>query len=168
MISTKWRAAWQMPGGLPQAADETWAYLVDDSEVTYGQGWWPFYATKAGHTEPQPSIVRLAPDIAFHAWFTEYVIVGPDDEGFATGGCNIVGRDNPGVVKRAAFQLRLTAAGWEPLVPSTQPCDLEVLAEKIKRVCAALNTANTERDSGIPLRTAAARQEAREAQHAGN
>jgi hypothetical protein len=37
------RPAWQLPAGLPQAADEHWAYLLDDTGIIYGPGWWPFY-----------------------------------------------------------------------------------------------------------------------------
>lgn len=150
--ATQWRAAWQMPGGLPQAQDETWTYVLDDPAVTAGEGWWPFYATAAWFTVPQPSGARFSPDIAHYAWYTEYVSVWPDStEGFATAFCYVVARDGSHTSERTSFQLRLhEETGWEAQLPET--ClDLEVLAEKASRLCAALNAATAARDNGEPL-----------------
>jgi hypothetical protein len=71
------RPAWQLPAGLPQAADEHWAYLLDDTGIIYGPGWWPFYgepdwpSTGDGKAQATRAYgVRLAPDVAFYAWHT--------------------------------------------------------------------------------------------------
>lgn len=148
--ATQWRAAWQMPGGLPQSADENWAYVLDDpGTISAGEGWWPFRTTFAWFTEPQPCLVRLSPDIAHYAWNTEYVVVFPDaTEGFASAGFYVVGRD--GVTVRVTVALRLQDGGWEAQLPKTE-CDAEVMAEKASRICAALNTATRQRDNGEPF-----------------
>ena len=152
--ATQWRAAWQMPGGFPQATSDTWAYVLDDAgDVRWGQGWWPFDAPAAWFTTPQPTGIRLSPDIAHYAWSTEYVIVWPETEGFATAWCYIVPRAEGAELDRVTFGLRLhEETGWEAQLPE-KCADLEVLAEKASRVCAFLNTATAARDSGGPLRT---------------
>lgn len=148
--ATQWRAAWQMPGGLPQSAEENWSYTLDDpGSISAGEGGWPFRTTFAWFTEPQPCLVRLSPDIAQYAWQTEYVIVSPDGtEGFSTAGFYVVGRDGTSV--RVSVALRLQETGWEAQLPDIEG-DTEVMAEKASRVCAFLNKAARQRDNGEPF-----------------
>jgi hypothetical protein len=48
-----------------------WMYEVDDFNVVYGPGWWPF------HRGGEPTTVRLAPNTRYWAWRNEYVLVTP-------------------------------------------------------------------------------------------
>jgi hypothetical protein len=166
------RPAWQMPPGLPQATDETWTYILDDSGVTYGPGWWPLHADRTSPRSalstdrtPTPCGVRLAPDVAFYAWHTEYVVLYPTDEtGVIAGGCSVVPDDTPRHnAHRVPFQLRLVGDDWvaEQVCPATVGQD--ILVEKTRRAIDFVRAAITERDAGADRPTTAAdRQAARE------
>ncbi len=158
-----------MPPGLPQAADETWTYILNDGGVTYGPGWWPFYADRtsphgARSTDhaPQPCGVWLEPDLAFSAWHTEYLLLYPTDEtGVVDGSCYVVPDDTPRPdACLTDFRLRLAGDAWlaEPVGPATR--GLDILAEKTRRASDFLRTAIAERDAEADRPTTAAEQEA--------
>jgi hypothetical protein len=48
-----------------------WRYVLDDYDVAYGPGWWPF------HRDGRATQVRLSPDTAFLSWRNEYVLASP-------------------------------------------------------------------------------------------
>jgi len=159
------RPAWQMPPGLPQARDDSWAYILDDTEVVYGPGWWPFYADRrwplaGGSTDRtlQPCGVRLAPDVAFYAWHTEYLSLYPTDEpGAVDGGCHVVPSGTPRHdAERVAFRLRMRDDGWavEPIGSLQRGQD--ILAEKVRRAIDFLRAAIAERDGDATRPTTAA------------
>jgi len=58
-----------------QLPDGDWAYEVDDFDIAYGPGWWPY------HRDGQPSGVRLAPNTRYWAWRNEYVLAHPTGRG---------------------------------------------------------------------------------------
>lgn len=159
------RPAWQMPPGLPQADDENWAYVLDDYGVSYGPGWWPFYADRtsplaASSTDPapRPCGVRLAPDVAFYAWHTEYLSLYPTDTpGVVDGACYVVpngtARHN---AERVAFRLRLTGDGWVAEAIRAGTAGQDILAEKLHRAIDFLAAAIAEHDRGADRPTTAA------------
>src|SRR5436190_16206525 len=55
---------------MPPPEDE-WMYEVDDFNVAYGLGGWPF------HRRGEPTTIRLAPNTRYWAWRNEYVLVTP-------------------------------------------------------------------------------------------
>jgi hypothetical protein len=69
------RARFDMYGQPPPEGD--WRYVIDDSGISYGPGWWPLYRTWLGSAGLQPAGVRLAPDSEFRSWRNEYVLIGP-------------------------------------------------------------------------------------------
>jgi len=123
-----------MPPWLPQAIDDSWAYVLDDTGV-YGPGWWPFYANqswpqagRSAEASPRPCGVRLAPDVAFYAWHTEYLSLYPsDDSGVVDGACD-VGDGGP-----AAFRLRMVGDGWVAEPISSVQRGQDILADKTPR-----------------------------------
>jgi hypothetical protein len=149
------RPAWQMPPWLPQAIDDSWAYVLDDTDV-HGPGWWPFHAnrsTPGGSAEasPRPCGVRLAPDVTFNAWHTQHLSLYPSDEpGVVDGACD-VGDAGP-----TAFRLRMVGDGWvaEPIGSLQRGPD--ILAEKTRRAIDFLDAAIAERDRGAMRPTTAA------------
>jgi hypothetical protein len=164
------RPAWQIPAGLPQAADEHWSYILDDTNIMYGPGWWPFYTDRnwpltggVNEAPTQPCGVRLAPDIAFYAWHTEYLLLYPTDEpGVVSGSCHVTPRDTSRHhAERLAFQLRMHGERWlaEPVGSPTH--DADVLAEKTRRAVDFLHAAIAERNGGARQPTTAADREPR-------
>ncbi len=94
--------------------DGDWAYEVDDTDVTHGHGWWPFY--RHGH----PDVVRLAPNTAYWAWHNEYVLLGPGKDATAT----------------ARLTLYLAAQGMGGLVVNTHVrLDLRTRTATVDRDC---------------------------------
>jgi len=159
------RPAWQMPSGLPQATDDRWAYVLDDTGVVYGPGWWPFYADRSSpqarwstEATPQPCGVRLAPDVAFYAWHTEYLSLYPTDEpGVVDGACHVVPSDTSRHdAERTAFRLRMDGDGWTAEPIGSLPHSQDVLAEKTRRAIDFLHAAIAERDRGAKQPTTAA------------
>ncbi|MGF6885003.1 hypothetical protein ABIA39_003422 [Nocardia sp. GAS34] len=58
-----------------------WAYDLDDFDIHYGPGWWPFYTRYKPFAKPEitrPIGVRLAPDTEYYSWRNEYVLLRPD------------------------------------------------------------------------------------------
>lgn len=160
------RPAWQMPPGLPQAADETWTYILNDGGVTYGPGWWPFYAdrtsphaTRSTDRAPQPCGVWLEPDLAFSAWHTEYLLLYPTDEtGVVGGSCYVVPDDTPGPdACLTDFRRRRRLGGRAGRPGHPRPGHL---AEKMRRASDFLRAAIAERDAEADRPTTAAEQEA--------
>jgi hypothetical protein len=163
------RLAWQMPPGLPQADDATWAYVLDDYGVSYGPGWWPFYADRtsplAGSSTdrtPRPCGVRLAPDVAFYAWHTEYLLLYPTDQpGVVDGACHVVSSGTPRHdAERITFRLRLLGDSWvaEPIRGGTRGSaqGRDILAEKLHRAIGFITAAIATRDRGADRPTTAA------------
>ena len=159
------RAAWQLPAGLPQAADEHWTYLLDDTGIVYGPGWWPFYGERrwpstggASGTATPSYGIRLAPDVAFYAWHTEYLALYPTDEpGIVHGACYITPRDGSRHhAKQVIFQLRMRGDQWTADPIGEQTHDADVLTEKTRRAIEFLQAAIAERDSGATRPTTAA------------
>jgi hypothetical protein len=133
------RPAWRMPLGLPQATDDSWAYVLDDTGVVYGPGWWPFYTDRSSPqarwstgATPQPCGVRLAPDVAFYAWHTEYLALYPTDEpGVVDGACHVVPSDTSRHdTERTAFRLRMVGDGWTAEPIGSLPHSQDILSEK--------------------------------------
>jgi len=133
--------------------------------VVYGPGWWPFYADRswplaggAADRTPQPCGVRLAPDVAFYAWHTEYLSLYPTNEpGVVDDGCYVVPTAAPRHdAERVAFRLRMRDDGWvaEPVGSLQRGAD--ILAEKIRRAMDFLRAAIAERDGGATRPTTAA------------
>lgn len=155
--------AWQMPPGLPQAADDRWAYVLDDIGVTYGPGWWPFYADRTPAQAPRTAVrtpkpcgVRLAPDVAFYAWHTEYVALYPTKEpGVVDGACHIV---PSGTARHHANRVtfRLRQAGDEPEQIGSIQRGEHILAGKIRRAVDFPRAGIAERDGGAERPTTAA------------
>ncbi len=164
-MSTQPRPAWQMPPGLPQATDNSWAYVLDDTGVVYGPGWWPFHADRSSplaswstDRTPQPCGVRLAPDVAFYAWHTEYLSLYPTDEpGMVEGACYLVPSDTPRHdAEPTAFRLRTVGDDWQAEPIGSLHHGQDILAEKTRRAIDFLRTAIAERDRGTKRPTTAA------------
>jgi len=73
-------AEFGMYSPAPPAGD--FGYVVDDTAVLYGKGFYPFHRTAwndalATYVPAGPAPVRLAPDTEFRAWNTEYVMLWP-------------------------------------------------------------------------------------------
>jgi hypothetical protein len=134
----------------------------------YGPGWWPFYTDRnwpltggVNEAPTQPCGVRLAPDVAYYAWHTEYLLLYPTDEpGVISGSCHVTPRDTSRHhAERLAFPLRMRGRRWvaEPIGSSTH--DANVLAEKTRRAIAFLHAAIAERDAAARQPTTAADRE---------
>jgi hypothetical protein len=146
-----------MPDGLPQATDDTWTYILDDYGVSYGPGWWPFHADRTSpllrsvDRTPRPCGVRLAPNVAFYAWRTEYVSLRPTGTTHVVDGACFVVLDTaaPHGPQRVHFQLRFVNDEWraERVGPGIDGQD--ILDDKIHRLVGFLRAAITERDAGI-------------------
>ena len=78
--------------GVPEPA-EPWSYNLDDTNVSYGPGDWPFWETTGGNsvpglpatvekTEPRTSL-RLAPDTAYQSWRQAYMTVYREKDGYS-------------------------------------------------------------------------------------
>jgi hypothetical protein len=48
-----------------------WEYVLDDTGVSYGPGWWPFVDSDTN----EPTAIRVSPDWAFYAWGSEYALL---------------------------------------------------------------------------------------------
>jgi hypothetical protein len=94
--------------------------------------------------------VRLAPDVAFYAWHTEYVSLYPTDEtGVIADGCYVVPDDTPRHdAYRVPFQLRLVGDDWVAERVGPAAVGQDILAEKMRRAVDFLRAAIAERNAG--------------------
>jgi hypothetical protein len=69
----------------PPPAGE-WDYMLDDFQIVFGPGWWPFYDERRDDGEQgEPAVIRLSPSTEYRAWNTEYVLLGASGEASAEG-----------------------------------------------------------------------------------
>jgi hypothetical protein len=67
--------------GYAQATPQgEWSYCLDEPQIVFGPGWWPFYRSPHHTAAPVPATVRLSPDTAYRSWRNEYVLVFDDRE----------------------------------------------------------------------------------------
>jgi hypothetical protein len=64
------------PSGLAPPSGE-WEYELDDHEITFGRGWWPFHRETVGG-QLETTAVRVAPNTTYQSWGNEYVLLEPD------------------------------------------------------------------------------------------
>src|SRR6266545_2566776 len=118
---------------------------------------WPLAGGSTDRT-PQQCGVRLARDVAFYVWHTEYLSLYPTNEpGVVDGGCYVVPSGTPRHdAERVAFRLRMRDDGWavEPIGSLQRGQD--ILAEKVRRAIDFLRAAIAERDGDATRPTTAA------------
>lgn len=77
----KFEPTFDMYGITPPPGD--WAYVLDDTGIAFGPGWWPF------HRDGAPAGIRVSPDVEFRSWRNEYVLLYPSTSGPAAATARI-------------------------------------------------------------------------------
>jgi len=75
-MAQRFEPTFDMYGAAPP--DGEWGYVVDDYDITYGPGWWPY------HRDGKPGTVRVSPNTEFRSWRNEYVLISPNLTASAT------------------------------------------------------------------------------------
>lgn len=148
-----------------------WHYQLDQGDVVYGLGLYPFHQPDTyRETDPsfpvltremptgstQPTSVRLSPDVAHYAWRNEYVALEPFGDLALLRMCLFAGRVGHKIMVRSiAIGLDL-ASERVTLPPGCPDALIEQATIKSQRVLALLRAARAERDGGEPCPKAVA------------
>lgn len=134
---------WHLPGTRSRLHDEAmppgeWAYLVDDFDILYGPGSWPFHRLGRG-----PVTVRFSPDAENRSWGGEYVSLGPSfwDDGFAEAVLQLDLGYKPGTYSRHRLdgKIRLDLRAGQATVHDSVPEPVRGQAQmKADRLLAAV------------------------------
>jgi hypothetical protein len=85
--SDRSREPYRIAHYTPPPPPGPWEYILEDPDILFGPGWWPFYLT-AATTPRSPVAVRLAVETKYWAWNlqhnTEHVTLKPQGNGGAS------------------------------------------------------------------------------------